>query len=91
MLQLLGAACLSNPLINDYVKKESRGKALALAALGVACGEAFGMSVLFGNTKQMEMEQAFTIISLAVLVMILPFLCIVKEPVLKQKLQVSNS
>ena len=83
LLQLLGASCLSNPLINDYVKKESRGKALALAAFGVACGEAFGMAVLFGYSKQMEMKQAFFTTSIVVLAMTLPFLCIVKEPVLK--------
>jgi hypothetical protein len=33
----------SNPLINDYVKKESRGKAFVLTMFGAGMGEIFSM------------------------------------------------
>lgn len=36
----------SHPLVIDYIKSESRGKATALQALGNGVGEGFGMLVL---------------------------------------------
>ena len=85
ILQALNGICLSHPLINDYVKKESRGKAIAMAGFGVMTGEAFGMAVLFEYSKDMEPKRAFFETSLIILAMTVPFLFIVKDPVLKSK------
>ena len=48
LLQLCYVSAVSHPLIIDYIKKESRGKAVALSTLGGLIGEVFGMAVLFG-------------------------------------------
>ena len=39
---------ISSPLIIDYIKKDSRGRAIALIAIGMGLGEVFSMTVLFG-------------------------------------------
>ena len=46
-IQLFLSTIISHPLVIDYVKKESRGRAIALTALGVLVGELFGVAVLF--------------------------------------------
>ena len=51
-LQICGATLGSHPLIMDYVKQESRGKAAAVQNLGNLIGETFAMSVLFGYSKK---------------------------------------
>ena len=45
---------MSNPLINDYIKKDSRGKAVAVMGIGVLAGECFSVIVLFGLTKKFQ-------------------------------------
>lgn len=47
------AAPTSHPLINDYVRKSSRGKAVALNGCGVVIGELFTMGILLNFTKEM--------------------------------------
>ena len=74
LLQLFLASVISNPLLIDYVKRESRGRAIALLTLGGMIGEAIGMAVLFGCTKQLEPKQAFFIISLVVFSISLPLI-----------------
>lgn len=91
LIQLFGSICLSHPLIMDYVKKESRGKAIALASLGVMSGEVFGMAVLFGYSKQMEANQAFFITSIVIFVMAIPFVYIVTDLEIKQKKVIVNT
>ena len=83
--QMLGVSLLSHPLVNDYVKKESRGKAVAIIGFGTLAGEAFAIVVLFGFTKRMEITQAFNITSFILLVMSLFALYCVTEPVIKAK------
>ena len=46
-IQMFLATILSHPLMVDYVKQESRGRAIAIGSLGVISGELFGMAVLF--------------------------------------------
>ena len=47
----------THPLIMDYIKKESRGRALSLQALGALLGEAFAMVALFGYAKREDVTQ----------------------------------
>jgi len=47
---------IANPLIADYIKKNSRGKAIALVAFGMGLGEAFSMTVLFGLSVNMPLN-----------------------------------
>lgn len=47
---------ISNPLIADYIKKDSRGKAISVVAIGMGLGEAFSMTVLFGLSVNMPLD-----------------------------------
>ena len=53
------AGPISHPLINDYVSKNSRGKAIALNGLGQVFGEVTAMGGLLKLSKRMSYEQAF--------------------------------
>lgn len=57
------AAPLAHPLIPDYIKRSSRGKAVALCGVGAVLGEVFSMGVLFNLTKSMNFYTAFRIAS----------------------------
>ena len=84
-IQMALATIGSHPLIMDYVKKESRGKAAALQNLGNLLGETFAMSVLFSISKQegVSQNEAFTIASVIVGVLSLVILFIVRNPTIK--------
>lgn len=41
-----------SPLVMDYIKEDSRGKGVALQAIGNFIGESFAMAVMFGYSKQ---------------------------------------
>ena len=48
------SAPTSHPLINDYVRKDSRGRAVALNGCGVVIGELFTMGILLNFTKNLN-------------------------------------
>lgn len=50
---------ISNPLIADYIKKDSRGKAISIVAIGMGMGEAFSMTVLFGLSANMRLNKSY--------------------------------
>lgn len=52
---------VAHPLINDYVRKNSRGKAIAINGLGAVFGEVIAMAVLLKLSKQMSYEKAFAL------------------------------
>lgn len=54
------APCL-NPLINDYVSKSTRGKAVAMNGIGMVIGELFAMGILLKLTSDMSYYSAFSI------------------------------
>ena len=85
LMQMFGVSIMSHPLINDYIKKESRGKAVAITAVGTLGGEAFSVIVLFGITKRMELAMGFSIVSIALAVLSLPLTCLITEPKIKAK------
>ena len=72
-------------MINDYIKKDSRGKAVALMGIGTLAGECFCVVVLLSLTKNMDLVQAFAVTSLALLILSLPVIYFVTEPVIKAK------
>ena len=74
------AAPIAHPLIADYVKKNSRGSAVALAGVGLVLGEVFSMGVLFNLTKSMSYADAFTLASVIIALFSLFFLLTVKDP-----------
>ena len=56
---------ISNPMINDYVKRDSRGKAFILNNVGYVLGETFAMAVLFQLTNRTGLDPfiAFCIVA----------------------------
>ena len=78
------SAPIAHPLIADYVKRRSRGKAIALAGVGIVTGEVFSMGVLFNLTKSMDYFQAFSIASSLIFAFAFFFLFAIKDPNLDQ-------
>lgn len=76
---------VSNPLIGDYLMKESIGKGAALMGIGFILGEIFSMGVLFNVTKHMSPDMAFMTVSIIGGCIAILFLFIVKEPQLRSK------
>jgi len=74
------AAPISHPLIPDYVKRSSRGKAVALCGVGAVMGEVFSMGVLFNLTKSMSFKDAFKVAAGLIFMFSLYFLVFVKDP-----------
>lgn len=74
------AAPNASPLVADYVKKNSRGKATALYALGFVVGDLITFGVLFNITKNFEIVPGFGLVSTVVVILAFLFLIIVKEP-----------
>ena len=52
---MVGVSLMCNPLINDYIKKDSRGKAVAVMGIGVLAGECFSVMVLLSLAKNMDL------------------------------------
>ena len=78
------AAPLSHPLIPDYVRRSSRGKAVALQGIGLVIGEVLAMGVLFNLTKHLSYKEAFSIASGLILFFSIVLLCGVKDPDIKK-------
>lgn len=74
------SAPLCHPLIGDYIKTKSRGKAIALTGLGVTVGEVVAMGVLFNYTRNMEYTDAFFIVSCVIVGFAFYFLVFVRDP-----------
>ena len=83
----------AHPLIMDSIKKESRGKASALNALGALLGEAFAMVVLFGYSKRdgVTQEEAFRFAAIFLLALAIITLFVVKEPNSKKEKKNENN
>jgi MFS family permease len=74
------AAPIAHPLIPDYVKRRSRGAAIAVIGVGMVFGEVFSMGILFNMTKWMNYFDAFMVASLVVTAFALFFLYSVRDP-----------
>lgn len=84
---------MGNPLIMDYIKKDSRGKAAALQSLGLLFGEAFAIAVLFGISKRASFTQAesFAISALIVVCLGCLLYCAVRDVDLKQSTSIETN
>lgn len=74
------AAPVSNPLIADYIKRSSRGKAVALNGIGFVFGEVMSMGVLFNLTKTMSYYKAFALTAGIIFFFSFFFLITVRDP-----------
>lgn len=71
---------LAHPLINDYIRKNSRGKAIAINGLGGVFGEVMAMGVLLKLSKSMTYEEAFAMTALIIILFGVYFSIFVKNP-----------
>ena len=80
---LLGTTVDAHPLIPDYIKSESRGKAVAIALLGTITGEVFAMIFFIGMSINMDLNKSFLFVAFVcgILTCTIPF--IVREPDIK--------
>lgn len=78
------AAPIQHPLIPDYIKRSSRGQAVAMTGIGFVFGELFSMGILLNFTKSMSFKESFAITSVLILIFSLYFLITIKEPDFKQ-------
>ena len=74
-----------NPLMADYVDKDSLGKASALQNMGALIGDCFAMAFLITITSEMSHENAFYITAVLIASLVLPFFFFIKEPQIKHK------
>jgi MFS family permease len=77
-LASMGPIC--SPLINDYVKNGSRGRAGALLIFGFQIGEFFNSMILLNLIKDLPLGTQFKIAGGVVLVVPILGLFLIKEP-----------
>lgn len=80
ILGITMAAPTAHPLIPDYIKRSSRGKAIALNGVGIVVGEVFSMGILFNLTKSMKFVDAFKVAGGLLCAFSIFFLLFVKDP-----------
>merc|ERR1719189_2732834 len=80
MISLFNTVLETNPLVVDYVKKDSRGTAIALGTIGVLVGEGFGMAVLLGSTIGMRIEYAHAFVAIILFVLTILISFCLREP-----------
>lgn len=71
----------ANPLINDYVEKEYRGRAHAIQNFGITIGSLISTGILFNFTSDLDPRLSFSIVALLNLVFGISIFLMVKEPV----------
>jgi sugar phosphate permease len=69
-----------NPLMMDYVDRNSLGKASALSNMGSLIGDCFAMGFLVTITADMTHRKAFFITAVLIASLVLPLFFIIKEP-----------
>lgn len=74
------AGPISHPLINDYVRKNSRGRAIALNGLGQVFGEVMAMGVLLKLSKKMKYESAFALTAAIIFAFAIYFYIFIENP-----------
>ena len=68
------------PLISDYVKLESRGRAVAINTLFIGLSQIFATQLLVPMTQSMNFNQAFTFSSALMMAITIPVLLMIREP-----------
>lgn len=85
------AAPIAHPLIPDYIKRSSRGKAVALSGVGLVLGEVFSIGILFNVTKSMDYFGAFKVAAAVIALFAFYFLFAIKDPDLNKLRSKQNS
>ena len=70
----------SYPLVNDYIIKKDRGKAIALSGIGIVFGELFAMGVLLKMTEGMSYNISFAVIGVVSFLIAVFFWVAVENP-----------
>ena len=74
----------SHPLIIDYIKSESRGRATSLQALGSGLGEFIAMTVLLTIQLNFPASIGVWIVGAVVGLMAVAVVLMIREPVIKK-------
>jgi len=74
---------INNPCIPDYVKQDSRGKAVVLQMAGMIGGEFLAMTILFRFMANISPYISFAIAGLIVLILTVAIFFFVREPAKK--------
>ena len=74
------AAPLGNPLVSDYVKKQSRGLATAVQGVGFIIGNVYAFGLLFNFVKDLHPYLSFGIGAINLLFIGIILLILVKDP-----------
>lgn len=74
------AAPTMHPLINDYVSKPFRGRAIALNGFGMVFGELFAMGVLLKLTMDLSYKNAFMVAAVVIWAFGIFFCIFIKDP-----------
>ena len=85
LFQICMTAPATNPLIADYIHKDSIGKASALIGVGFVIGEILSMGILFRITEDMTPKNAFLTVALVGFTLSIFLLLMIKEPLLRKK------
>jgi MFS family permease len=84
ILGITMCAPMAHPLIPDYIKRNSRGKAIAVSGVGLVLGEVFSIGVLFNQTKTMTYYNAFLVAGAVVALLGIFLFLVIKDPNLKK-------
>ena len=68
------------PLISDYVKQESRGRAVAINTMAIGLSQVFATQFLIPITFHMSYEQSFGVSALMMMCLALPAVFMIREP-----------
>jgi MFS family permease len=74
----------SHPFINDYICKETRGRAIALQSTGVVIGDLMTFVVVLNITRGMTPYGRFKFFGFTIIAIACLFLYLVKEPRFKE-------
>jgi len=84
IVRILFTMCLQvpmgTPLVADYFKKDSIGKAHILGYIGFVLGEVISVGLLFRITDHMKATDSFFIVGLFTILFSSIFLCTIREP-----------
>ena len=84
-LALANTIIIGTPLISDYIKQESRGKAIAVQSVSIGLSNVFATLVLVPLTIDMDFDDAFAVSTIVLACAAFPVLFMVREPVIKQR------
>jgi len=73
-----------HPFINDYVSKETRGRAVAIQAAGFILGDLLTFAVMLNLTRDMSPYGRFQTYGLSLILLTVLFAALIKEPTDRQ-------